>query len=151
MPQEPPRPAPASIPFNVLWQVKAQEEQELYRDYALGGSGHFDGERSQLLFEKELRKLNQSRVRRVMGRREQGKGIQNSDVEQARLRVQAAVERARHRDKVLQEAAILKAHTHDPGAGTRPVPKVGRRAPPGGIAVQPAAAVSGARPTGPIE
>ena len=90
------------MPFNVLWQVKAQEEEELYRSYALGGTGG-DDSGSQILFEKELRKLSDSRMRRVMGRRET-QGIQNSDVEQARLRVVAALEKARQREKVLQEA-----------------------------------------------
>ena len=46
---------------------------------------------------------------------------------------------------------MLRAHSHDPGAGTRPAPKAGRRAPPGEAAEHPAIAVGGAGPMGPIE
>lgn len=121
MPKELAAPAAAPLPFPVLWQVRSQEEDDLVRQYAMGTGGLDD---SQIIFDKELRKLSQSRMERVMGRRESGRGIQNSAVEQSRQRVVNALEKARQRERVLQETAMLRAHTHDPGAETRPVPKV---------------------------
>ena len=125
-----PEPAPpASLPIPVLWQLMAQPDEE---DPLAAGLGALSASRaadSAVAMGRELRSINASRLQRVMAAAgETPARAALRKTREARWHAEEVIAQVREREKIARDQLILKAHTHDPGADTRPLPKAGRRA-----------------------
>ena len=125
-----PEPAPpASLPIPVLWQLMAQPDEE---DPLAAGLGALSASRaadSAVAMGRELRSINASRLQRVMAAAgETPARAALRKTREARWHAEDVIAQVREREKIARDQLILKAHTHDPGADTRPLPKAGRRA-----------------------
>lgn len=120
---------PASLPIPVLWQLAAQPDEE---DPLAAGVGALSASRaadSAAAMGRELRSVNASRLQRVMGAvGETPARAALRKTREARRHTEEVITQMRERDQIAQDKRVLKAHTRDPGADTRPVPKAGRRA-----------------------
>lgn len=133
-PGPPPAPgAGAALPFPVLWQLKAQPGEEL-----AGGLEPIGGETAiedALAMARELRGLRKRGGGVAAQAADSTKKMENHantvvrQVREARHRAARAVLQAKQRERLAGGKPRLLAHSHDPGADTRPVPKAGRRAP----------------------
>jgi hypothetical protein len=128
-----PEPAPpASLPIPVLWQLKAQPDEVDPLAEGVGALSASQAAESAVAMGRELRSINASRLQRVMGAvGETPARAALRKTRQARLHAEDVIAQVREREQIARDTRILKAHTRDPGADTRPLPKAGRRA--GGV------------------
>ena len=131
-----PEPAPpASLPIPVLWQLHAQPDEEdpmADNDPLAAGLGALSASRaadSAAAMGRELRSINATRLQRVMGAvGETPARAALRKTREARRHAQDVLAQVREREQIAADTRILKGHTRDPGAETRPLPKAGRRA-----------------------
>eukprot|EP01043_Picozoa_sp_COSAG02_P069445 COSAG02_NODE_11899_length_1633_cov_1.062581_1_plen_432_part_10 len=125
-----PEPAPpASLPIPVLWQLKAQPDEVDPLAEGVGALSASRAAESAVAMGRELRSINASRLQRVMGAvGETPARAALRKTREARWHAEDVIAQVREREQVARDKHILKAHTHDPGADTRPLPKAGRRA-----------------------
>eukprot|EP01043_Picozoa_sp_COSAG02_P047712 COSAG02_NODE_4602_length_5176_cov_2.578885_3_plen_566_part_00 len=130
-----PEPAPpASLPIPVLWQLKAQPDEVDPLAEGVGALSASRAAESAVAMGRELRSINASRLQRVMGAvGETPARAALRKTRQARRHAEDVIAQVREREQVARDKRILKAHTRDPGADTRPLPKAGRRAGGGGV------------------
>ena len=125
-----PEPAPpASLPIPVLWQLKTQPDEVDPLAEGVGALSASRAAESAVAMGRELRSINASRLQRVMGAvGETPARAALRKTRAARQHAEDVIAQVREREQVARDKHILKAHTHDPGADTRPLPKAGRRA-----------------------
>ena len=125
-----PEPEPQStLPVPVLWQLRQQPGEEDPRAEGLGALNASGAADSAAALGRELRSINASRLQRVMGRLgETPARATLRKTREARRHAEAVLAEAKQREELSANKRILRGHTHDPGAETRPAPKAGRRA-----------------------